>query len=372
MSATDRLHRLVADCAAAGIARQALVFRMDRLPASLARSHHQRLAEAALSPLLACSRAELFQLPGPRLVVTWRGEAEAALMDVVDGLFHLLADTPVSAPHLRDLVFIYDLPDGGDLLLDTLDDAADGPASPATPSEPLDPSSLMLLEATLAQADLSRFARRDIIWRLGPESPVVALERRTLSLPELGAALLPGRDLAGDPWLWRRLTRTLDRRTLALLASPGELAMARPFVLDLNVSSVLGPEFLRFDAALPTALRGQVVLAFAPEDVAADAAAYTFARGFVRARQYRVMLRDATPGVLAVLCAPALEVDYVMAPWSPSFIDGAGALLDLPPAMLVLACGAAPDAVAWARSAGIRLVAGSAVAASLGERADAT
>ena len=80
------------------------------------------------------------------------------------------------------------------------------------------------------QADLARFARRKTIWRLGPGPPAAAWEHRTLSLAELGAELMPGCDLAGDPWLLRRLKRTLDRRVLALLASPGELASAGPFV----------------------------------------------------------------------------------------------------------------------------------------------
>ena len=57
-------------------------------------------------------------------------------------------------------------------------------------------------------------------------------------------------DVQKDPWLFRRLTRTLDRRMLSLLASPGRIDVAYgPFALDLNVASLLSPEFLRFDAS---------------------------------------------------------------------------------------------------------------------------
>ncbi len=372
-SPPDRIAALVADCAAAGVTRQALLLRIDRLPAGLSRPHHRRLAEAALEPLLRAPRAELFHLPGPRLAVTWRGDAEAALLDVVDALDHLLADATVPAPSLRDLIFLYDLPDHGDLLLKALADAP--PDSPVTaePDPPLDPASLLLLEASLAQANIARFARRESVWHLDANATVLAWEKRTLSLMELTAELLPGRNLSGDPWLYRRLTRTLDRRMLALLAGPDELRAVSPFALDLNVVSVLGPEFLKLDAALPPTLRGRVVLALHPADVVADAASFAFARGFARARDYRLMLRDATPDLLAVLSPAALDLDYLVLPWSPDLPQRAGPLLDSAPATsMVLDCGDDPAAVAWGLSVGMHLFTGAAAdRATLGERAAA-
>ncbi len=372
-SPPDRLAALVADCAAAGVARQAMLLRIDRLPAALSRPHHRRLAEAALTPLLRSPRAELFHLPGPRLAVTWRGDAEAALLDVVDALDHLLADATVPAPSLQELIFLYDLPESGDLLLEALEDRAPDHSPAPTPDPPLDPSSLLMLESTLAQADVARFARRHAVWNLGTTPATVAWEKRTISLAELGAELVPGRNLAGDHWLYRRLTRTLDRRMLALLASPGELGKARPFALDLNVVSLLGPEFLKLDAALPLALRGQVVLALHPSDVVADAAAFAFARGFARARDYRLMLRDATPDLLAVLSATALDMDYLVVPWSPTLPGTAGPMLDTcPPGALVLDCGDDQAGLRWGMAAGVQLFTGAAIdRAALGERAAA-
>ena len=369
----ERVAALVAECAAAGVARQALLLRIDHLPPALSRPHHRRLAEAALTPLLRAPRAELFHVPGPRLVVIWRGDAEAALLDVVDALDHLLADAPVATPSLHQLVFLYDLPDGGDLLLKALADSPHAEEACADADPPLDPASLLLLESSLAQANLARFARREAVWHLGAEAASLAWEKRTLSLAELSAELLPGHDLSGDPWLYRRLTRTLDRRMLALLAGPEELRGARPFALDLNVVSLLGPEFLKLDAALPQPLRGRVVLALHPADVVADAAAFSFARGFARARDYRLMLRDATPDLLAVLSSAALDLDYLVLPWSLDLPQRAAPLLEAAPAAsLVLECGDDPAAMAWGLSVGMHLFTGPAAdRATLGERAAA-
>ena len=156
----------MAECAAAGVARQALLLRIDHLPPALSRPHHRRLAEAALAPLLRAPRAELFHLSGPRLVVVWRGDAEAALLDAVDALDHLLADAPVAAPTLHELVYLFDLPEGGDLLLQALANAPGDEAPRPDNDPPLDPASLLLLESALAQANLARFARREAVWHM--------------------------------------------------------------------------------------------------------------------------------------------------------------------------------------------------------------
>ena len=108
---------------------------------------------------------------------------------------------------------------------------------------------------------------------------------------------------------------------LALLASPGELAGVRPFALDLNVASVLGPEFLRFDAALPPALRGRVTIELMPQDILADPASYVFARGFAKARGYRLMLRNASPALLRLLSPQSLEVDNLQYRWTAGLAE---------------------------------------------------
>jgi hypothetical protein len=327
-----------------------------------------------LLPLLAANRALRFHLPGPQFAVTWRGDAETALLEVLRSLELLLADPPAGTPPLEDLVFLYQLPQQADLLLEALKvepEPAEGAEPPSLPA--LDIETLAALEANLSQADVARFARRHPVWRLTDGPPSIAWERRTLSVQELTAGLLPGCDVQKDPWLFRRLTRTLDRRMLALLASPGELTGVRPFTLDLNVASVLSPEFLRFDAALPAPLRGKVIIELMPPDIMADAASFVFARGFARARGYRLMLRNATPSLLRVLSLEALEMDHVQLRWTAALAEAkAEAIGALSPGRMVMFRANALAALEWGARAGIRLFQGSAAdAAGLGERSSA-
>ncbi len=376
----ERLVALIQECAVSGVARRVMLLRADRLPPALARPHHLRLAEAALAPLFRANRAQAFRLPGPRLAVVWRGEAEDAVLDAITALQTLLQDAPDGCPALADLVGLYDLPKTGDLLLAAIDAPTwtrPGPPPPEAPSaKPLDIAALTLLEATLAQADLACFARRRTVWQLRPPAP--AWEARTLSARDLGADLAPGRSLHADPWLFRRLTRTLDRRMLALLTSPGELAQAGPFSFNLNVASILSPEFLRFDDALPATCRGHVILNLSAADILADPAAFAFARDFARARRYRLLLRGVTPALAQILALEPLDVDYLELRWSADLSRHAsaeaGGVLAGGPDRIVLDRADDAAALAWARSVGVGLVQGAAMegrGSPLGERVTA-
>jgi hypothetical protein len=186
-------------------------------------------------------------------------------------------------------------------------------------------------------------------------------EKRTLSVGEIAATLSPEREVRADPWLFRRLTRTFDRRMLALLAAPQELRDAGPFSLDLNIASILAPEFLRFDAALPAELRGQVVIDLLAADVMSDLPAFLFARDFAHGRGYRLLLRGLTAELLEVFPLPRIGLDLLQLPWSPELahLDPVLKLQDAKHTVLSRADTEA--ALAWGDAQGITLYRGRAV-----------
>ncbi len=365
------LQGLVRDCAAAGVERRVLLLRADLLPPRLARPHHLRLMRDALDPLLSAERARLHDLPKGRLAVSWRGPAPALLQQLSDAMEHLLGAGHIGPAMARNLVRLFELPRDGTELLAAAglkDDAEAAPhrqwAIPAAPPPvPLDAAALATMERELAAADMTRFARRTPVHRLDGSQVQLAWEKRYLSIPELADTLAPGRDIRADAWLFRRLTRVLDSRMLALLAAPFELHRAGPFSLGLNVGSILGPEFLRFDAALPSRLRGRIVLEVQPADVLADPAAFAFARGFAHARGYRLLLRGVTAASLPLLCLPPMALDYVQLRWSPELMRIAPATLQAGTAEWVLGRADDDDALRWGRDQGFSLFGGRALAA---------
>ncbi len=372
-SGLDALHSLVRDCAAAGVGRHVLLVRADLLPPRLTQPHHLRLARAALDPLMTAERARAHDLPDGRMAISWRGNAPAPLQQSLTALEHLFGDGfHIGTAALQSLVRLFDLPENGTELLAAAglaEEAAPAPhlrraASAALPPPlvPLDIATLSAMEEQLASADMARFARRKPVCRLDDGHVRLVWEKRCLSISELTATLAPGRSAQADPWLFRRLTRVLDRRMLAMLSAPHELRGAGPFSLNLNVGSVLSPEFLRFDAAVPNALQGSVVLDLSPADVLADPAAFTFARGFAHARGYRLQLRGVTAALLPLLRLPKMELDYVQLRWSPGLVGIDPALLQAGTARWVLGRADEPAALRWGQDQGINLFQGRAVA----------
>jgi hypothetical protein len=354
-SADDRLLMgLVRECVRAGIGRRALLLRLSALPPALRRPQHLRLARAAIEPLARADRARVFTLPADDLAVVWRGDAPGALTSAIAALARLFEDEETPAAIAPWQVFV--LPDDADRLLASIRPAVPVPPPPSSRPPPgrLDLQALGALETGLASVDVARFARRRrVCVQLADGSFRLRWEQRFLSIVELADALAPERAVQADPWLFRRLTRTLDQRMLALLAAPHEMRDAGPFSLALNVSSILSPGFLRFDAALPANLRGQIILELLPADVLGDLAAFMFARDFARERGYRLLLRDKNADLLAVFPLARIGVDLLQLRWSESLARVGGDLALLDPAHSVLTRTDSAQALSWGRAHGI-------------------
>jgi hypothetical protein len=353
----QRLAALVRDCELAGIERTCFVLRLSRLPADLARPHHLRLAADAIDPLCRADRAQRFVLPNNDTVVVWRGAAAAAETASRRALLDLFSDIDGAVVDPAALWHSLSLPSQCDDVRRVIEASvlgAEPAARTANTGNKLDPEALAALEAALAQADVARFARRRGVCAISPAGAFrMEWETRHLSIEELAAELAPDRALQADPWLFQRLTLTLDRRLLALLASADELRGAGPFGLDLSVASVLAPEFLRFDTALPQDLRGQVTLGLTPADILADPPAFLFARDFARSRGYRLKLRLPAMELLAVLPIGRLGLDLLELPWSLDLMALDSDLVEREAPRLVLARANGAEAIAWGRLHGI-------------------
>ncbi len=368
---TAQLREALQQSELSGASRRALLLRTDRLPPTLARPHHLRLAREALKSLAGADRAQVFELSRGRVAIVWRGRGMKELSSAMDALGHLLADQPDGqAPSLHELVALYDLPDQAVWLLDEL---AEEPSSRAPgPSLKLDVKQLAGLEVALAQADLAPFARWRAVMRLSADGPAAAplariktepaWEERYFAAHEIAAHLCPDCNIKADPWLFRRLTRVLDRRMLALLGVPRTLAGLSTFALPMNVETILSAEFLRFDDALPVPLRGAAMLMLRPADILADPGAFLFARNFARARGYRLALAGATLKLLKLLDARAAGFDAILMKLAS---QGQAARGDLPVVaaefpLVVTGLDRASD-VRWAVASGITLGQGRAV-----------
>ena len=358
---TTALGTLARDCRLAGVERQVLLVRLSLVPPEHYRPHHGRLAEGALEPLGSADRARLYRLPGHDLALVWRGDAARQESRVLATLAVLFAESAPPLPCFAELVCRFTVPRDAERLAACL--AAPEVVRPtAAGRPPLDLAALGAIEWALASADMSRFARRRSICRRDGSGPFrLAWEKRFLSVTEIGESLAPEHDLEADPWLFRRLARTLDRRMLALLSAPHALAAAAPFAIELSVESILSPAFLGFDAALPAGLRGKIVLDLLPADILNDASAFLFARDFARGRGYRLALRAITPALLPIVPPDPFGVDFLEVPYSSGLAALPRAALDaaLPARERILLTGIdSAGALFWGEAQGFALFQG--------------
>ena len=363
---SDALREILRQTQLSGALRRALLLHTDRLPAILAKPHHLRLARESLFSLECADRAQVFELTRGRCAVVWRARGDGEMGEVLRSLENLIADQPTDqAPKLSELVTTYELPQQAGWLLDELDEEA--PPKPAEPRRALTVPLLAGIEEALVRADLSPFARWRTVMRLslaGPRNarlPRIEIEpcwdERYFAVHALGESLCPEYGLKAEPWLFRRLSRMLDRRMLALLASPKDMHSLGTFGIGMNVPAILGAEFQRFDDALPPAQRGEVVLSLQPADVLADPPAFLFARNFVNSRGYRLALVGATLPQLRVLDLAACGFQYVYVPLMQDMMANPKQLAGLAPPgteLVVTGLDRAND-VRWAAMHGITL-----------------
>jgi len=357
----DALRDVVRQIERAGTARRALLLHIDRLPPGLDKPHHQRLARAAVAGMGNADRVQFFELSRGRLAIIWRTKGNAELDHTMAALELLIADLPPGqAIPIGQLVSLFDLPEQAAWLLDELVERPGAAAGGVEPTRNLDPALVARLEAALAQADLTRFIRWRPVVRLDRRQIETAWEMRFVAARDIAASLCPDRRIKGEPWLFRRLTRSFDRRMLSFLADPQDLRTAGPFALHMNVGTILSAEFLRFDAAIPAQLRGQVVLNLTAPDILADPASFTFARNFARSRGYRLLLRGATPALLSLFDIGAAEFDYIDVPLSPAVMADPDQLrLMLPPGLGVVLSGVDSGMdLEWARAKGFEMARG--------------
>jgi hypothetical protein len=349
---------LVRETVAAGVARQVLYLRLSDLGPRLNRAHHHRLLREALEPLLRPSRGRIFELPnGDLLAVAPPGSAH--LSGAEAALATLLAADAAAAATAPPYAMLR-LPQEVAALLAAVEAALHPAGSPEPAGGEagggcFGTGDLAALARALGGASLASFLRHQPVFRLAPgsDAPELAWEEWRIALPELCAALRPGADPEGAPWLLRRLRGLLDRRLLAGLARPEEARQMGPVGLALGLDSLASPDFLRLDEALGAAGRAAGVIGLPPAELLADPEGFVFAREFCRARGWRLAL-DGVEAAQLPLLAPLekLGLDLLRLRWSPDLVR-LEAALPADRACVILAGADSAAAIGWGWEAGI-------------------
>jgi EAL domain-containing protein (putative c-di-GMP-specific phosphodiesterase class I) len=191
--------------------------------------------------------------------------------------------------------------------------------------EALSPRVLGRVEESLHSADLSNMVRRQFVCALiGEAAPQPLFSELYISIQDLRETLMPGVNLTKSRWLFQHLTETLDRRVLAMLSKSTDRSITGEISINLNISTLLSPEFMAFDDAVIAAMRGSIVIELQKVDIFSDLNDYMFARDFAKERGYRICIDGLTHETMPFVNRDKLGADMVKLIWQTELADEVG------------------------------------------------
>lgn len=361
--------------------RRAVHIHLSGLSTQNRREQHLRIAAATFDNLVKMLQAQSFTLGNADLMVVYKAQAQDEVESSIVKLRFLFSDDQliVDDAQRETLCTWYDLEKEYDVLVSLAQKMlAEEQARRRAEQEqagiesriqlkpkgaPFTPELLARVEAGLGQADLSNLMRRQAVCAIvGQSPPQPVFHELFISIADLRQTLMPNVNMNSSPWLFQQLTETLDRRVLSLLNKHDDRTLEGDISLNLNVSTILSPEFMVFDDNVKAGMRGTIVLELQKVDIFADLGAYLFARDFAHDRGYRICVDGLTYSMLPFVDRERLGADLIKLIWDPVLTDEkdqkTDALRRIGVTRIILARCDTPSAIEYGHSVGITLFQG--------------
>jgi len=322
--------------------RKAVRINISSLMPANRREHHIRAATNSFEALVSELMGQLFELKNLDLFFVYKGEAHSRVEDTVQKVKFLFSDDPLFDEKARseaEFVSWYDVETGYDDLIKMvrgMSEDQDAVKRPATRSnvraalkarqdhgEPLSPEILGRAVKALQRTDLTSLVRRQFVCGVSKKLvPEPIFSELFISIMDLRETMMPGINLTSNRWLFQYLTESLDKRVLSLLSKTDRFSITGDISFNVNVSTLMSPEFMAFDDGISAARRGSMVLELQKIDIFADLGAFLFVREFCQEKGYRICLDGLTHQNMSMINRERLGVDYIKVMWNPELVDG--------------------------------------------------
>ncbi len=184
--------------------------------------------------------------------------------------------------------------------------------------EKMDAELLAKVQKIISVADFSSFIRRQSICAIiGKSPPQRVFEEVYVAIPDMRDALMPNIDITANTWLFLALTEMLDKRVLEVISRHDDGSLSSKFSVNINVSTILSDEFLRFDESINVGMRQSIVLEMQLVDIFSDIRSFILARTFARAKGYKICIDGITVEQLKFLKRQNLDCDLMKIAWHP-------------------------------------------------------
>jgi EAL domain-containing protein (putative c-di-GMP-specific phosphodiesterase class I) len=178
---------------------------------------------------------------------------------------------------------------------------------------------------------------------------------------DLQAQIALGINLFGNPWLFNYLTELLDKQLLSFIAANNFPLSREELSLNLNISTVLGPEFQTFHRTFGENAKN-ILVELQMVDVLSDLGTFAYARDSLHENGYRVILDGFNPLSLQFFDPTKLKADFVKIAWGREFkadtsqtkvLDVKETVLRLGKDQVILSRVDSEQAIKWALMLGI-------------------
>ena len=307
------------------------------------REQHIRTATGNFDTLVSSMDAQVFMVKNSDIFVIYKDTSHPQVETAVQQIRYLFDDDPLLEEEdtsEQKFTSWFDAEQDFDAILQTVQNLVNAEQKRQTEvrgrmdaraalkakqekGEPMTPKVLARVETALSRADLSNLVRRQFICRVDAQMvPEQMFSELFISIKDLRETMLPDVNLVANRWLFQHLTTTLDRRMLAMLTKTDSISMSGDISFNINVATVLSPEFQAFDDNIAASRRGSMIVEFQKEDIFCDLASYVFAREFVQDKGYKVCLDGLTLETLDIIDRERLGADLAKLIWHPDLADG--------------------------------------------------
>ena len=320
--------------------RRAVHIHLSRIRDTKRRGHHLKIAGNTFEGLVQQFEGQMFTLNNGDLMFVCKDASVEEMDEAVQRLLYLFSDDPLAMTDIADdfstwynleaqfeefqaianQLFEQEQARQERLRARAVQWGQDKSGAALNPG--ITPEQLGKLSEYLQSADLSSFVRRQQVCAIANETkPKRIFKELYISIDELAGTVLPGVNLSSDRWLFQYLTRTLDDRVLKLLLRADDSDLHTSFSVNMNVTTLLSPDFLKFDSQLRMGGRGTIVIELQMIDIFADVSEYMFARDFLREKGYRICLDGISAESLAMIDRDGLGADLVKLTWNDSLAE---------------------------------------------------
>lgn len=316
--------------------RIGLHLHLSQLSRAYGRGQYLRIATDSFATYISGMEGQLFPLSNGDLFFMAKGVARVRLETAVARLQQLFSQDPLLQAQDNEgrsaFCTWYDLESDYESLLkkaeeikraddDKRDQEEKSPLAFAPAVAPIHPGQLSRLEQSLETADVTILTHRQMVCTILDDSaPQTLFEEIYVSIDDLQRIVSPGIDLSSNIWLFRYLTQTLDKRIMSMMIRDG-ITSPLPFSLNLNVATILTPDFAKFEATITPQLRGRLVIEMNKLDVFSDVGAFMFARDYLHDHGFRLCLDGLTHHTLRYYDRETLGFDLVKLFWAPNAVE---------------------------------------------------